>query len=78
MRLSTKGRYAVTAMLDLAINSGSGPVTLAESGMRLAIEDSTDGRRGVMHHARLPTANVRIADEGAMNCAPTAGGGRIG
>jgi Rrf2 family iron-sulfur cluster assembly transcriptional regulator len=30
MRLSTKGRYAVTAMLDLAINSGSGPVTLAD------------------------------------------------
>jgi len=30
MRLSTKGRYAVTAMLDLAINSGNGPVTLAD------------------------------------------------
>jgi Rrf2 family iron-sulfur cluster assembly transcriptional regulator len=29
MRLSTKGRYAVTAMLDLALNSGKGPVTLA-------------------------------------------------
>ncbi len=30
MRLSTKGRYAVTAMLDLAINGKNGPVTLAE------------------------------------------------
>lgn len=30
MRLSTKGRYAVTAMLDLAINGTDGPVTLAE------------------------------------------------
>ncbi len=30
MRLSTKGRYAVTAMLDLAINGENGPVTLAE------------------------------------------------
>ncbi|MEJ2403353.1 MAG: Rrf2 family transcriptional regulator [Candidatus Thiodiazotropha sp.] len=30
MRLSTKGRYAVTAMLDLAINGKTGPVTLAE------------------------------------------------
>ena len=30
MRLSTKGRYAVTAMLDLAINGRDGPVTLAE------------------------------------------------
>ncbi|MFD2111855.1 Rrf2 family transcriptional regulator [Thiorhodococcus fuscus] len=30
MRLSTKGRYAVTAMLDLALNAGKGPVTLAD------------------------------------------------
>lgn len=30
MRLSTKGRYAVTAMLDLALNGGHGPVTLAD------------------------------------------------
>jgi len=30
MKLSTKGRYAVTAMMDLAINDRNGPVTLAE------------------------------------------------
>lgn len=30
MRLTTKGRYAVTAMLDLALNSGKGPISLAE------------------------------------------------
>jgi len=30
MRLSTKGRYAVTAMLDLALNGNDGPVTLAD------------------------------------------------
>jgi len=30
MRLSTKGRYAVTAMLDLALHAGKGPVTLAD------------------------------------------------
>ncbi len=30
MRLSTKGRYAVTAMLDLALNGKDGPVTLAD------------------------------------------------
>jgi Rrf2 family iron-sulfur cluster assembly transcriptional regulator len=30
MRLSTKGRYAVTAMLDLALNGHKGPVTLAD------------------------------------------------
>lgn len=30
MRLSTKGRYAVTAMIDLALHDQDGPVTLAE------------------------------------------------
>lgn len=30
MRLSTKSRYAVTAMLDLALNGTEGPVTLAD------------------------------------------------
>lgn len=30
MRLSTKGRYAVTAMMDLAIHDAQGPVTLAD------------------------------------------------
>lgn len=30
MRLSTKGRYAVTAMLELALHAGKGPVTLAD------------------------------------------------
>ena len=30
MRLSTKSRYAITAMLDLALNGTKGPVTLAE------------------------------------------------
>ncbi len=29
MRLTTKGRFAVTAMLDLALREGTGPVTLA-------------------------------------------------
>ncbi len=30
MRLTTKGRYAVTAMLDLAIHADKGPVSLAD------------------------------------------------
>ena len=29
MRLTTKGRFAVTAMVDLALRGGNGPVTLA-------------------------------------------------
>jgi len=30
MKLSTKGRYAVTAMMDLAIHDNEGPVTLSD------------------------------------------------
>jgi Rrf2 family iron-sulfur cluster assembly transcriptional regulator len=37
MRLTTKGRYAVTAMLDLAIHSDQGPVSLAEISKRQEI-----------------------------------------
>ncbi len=34
MRLTTKGRYAVTAMLDLSINAKKGPVTLSDISKR--------------------------------------------
>ena len=37
MRLTTKGRYAVTAMLDLALHSGSGPISLADISSRQEI-----------------------------------------
>lgn len=34
MKLTTKGRYAVTAMLDLALHNGEEPVSLAEISER--------------------------------------------
>ena len=37
MRLTTKGRFAVTAMLDLALHSTEGPVTLAGISARQKI-----------------------------------------
>jgi len=37
MRLTTKGRFAVTAMIDLALHHGDGPVTLAEISGRQKI-----------------------------------------
>ncbi len=37
MRLTTKGRFAVTAMLDLALHHGQGPVTLAAISRRQSI-----------------------------------------
>jgi len=37
MRLTTKGRYAVTAMLDLALHYKEGPITLADISQRQGI-----------------------------------------
>ncbi|UTW11783.1 Fe-S cluster assembly transcriptional regulator IscR [Marinobacterium rhizophilum] len=37
MRLTTKGRYAVTAMLDLALHAGKGPISLADISERQGI-----------------------------------------
>lgn len=40
MRLTTKGRYAVTAMLDLALHAENGPVSLADISERQGISIS--------------------------------------
>lgn len=40
MRLTTKGRYAVTAMLDLALHTDKGPVSLADISDRQGISIS--------------------------------------
>lgn len=37
MRLTTKGRYAVTAMLDLALNATDNPISLADISRRQEI-----------------------------------------
>ena len=37
MRLTAKGRYAVTAMLDLAVHRGAGPISLADISERQGI-----------------------------------------
>ena len=37
MRLTTKGRFAVTAMIDLALREGKGPVTLSGISQRQEI-----------------------------------------
>ncbi len=40
MRLTTKGRFAVTGMIDLAMQKGNGPVTLAAISQRQKISVS--------------------------------------
>ena len=40
MRLTTKGRYAVTAMLDVALNDSKAPVAVADIAQRQGISQS--------------------------------------
>ncbi len=39
MKLSTKGRYGLRAMIDIALNQGQGPVTIANIAERQEISD---------------------------------------
>ena len=68
MRLSTKGRYAVTAMLDLAIHHDAGPVTLGEISENQAISLSyleqlfaRLKKHGLVEGLRGPGGGYRLA-----------------
>lgn len=68
MRLTTKGRYAVTAMLDLAINRGQGPITLADISQRQGISlsyleqlFSKLRKHGLVTSARGPGGGYRLS-----------------
>jgi Rrf2 family transcriptional regulator, iron-sulfur cluster assembly transcription factor len=68
MRLTTKGRYAVTAMLDLAINQGQGPIALADIAQRQGISLSyleqlfaKLRRRGLVSSVRGPGGGYNLA-----------------
>tara|TARA_R110001599_G_scaffold146321_10_gene329495 strand:+ start:13247 stop:13732 length:486 start_codon:yes stop_codon:yes gene_type:complete len=70
MRLTTKGRYAVTAMLDLALHGQQGPVSLAEISGRQAISLSyleqlfaRLRRRDLVSSVRGPGGGYRLGRE---------------
>ena len=72
MRLTTKGRFAVTAMVDLALRDGSGPVTLAEISSRQKISlsylEQLFGklrRRQLVDSVRGPGGGYRLAKDTA-------------
>lgn len=67
MKLSTKGRYAVTAMMDLAIHDIDGPVTLADiskcQGISLSYLEqlfSKLRRQGLVEGVRGPGGGYRL------------------
>ena len=70
MRLTTKGRFAVTAMIDVALYSTDGPVTLAGVAERqhisLSYLEQLFGklrRRGLVESVRGPGGGYSLARE---------------
>jgi Rrf2 family transcriptional regulator, iron-sulfur cluster assembly transcription factor len=68
MRLTTKGRFAVTAVLDLAMHGGKGPVTLTEisgrQGISLSYLEQLFGkmrRSGLVRSTRGPGGGYTLA-----------------
>jgi Rrf2 family iron-sulfur cluster assembly transcriptional regulator len=75
MRLTTKGRYAVTAMLDLALNEARGPIRLAAISQRQGISLSYLEqlfahlrREGLVRSVRGPGGGYRLNRETADIC----------
>jgi len=72
MRLSTKGRYAVTAMMDIALHEKLGPVTLADisqcQGISLSYLEQLFAKlrkSGLVKGVRGPGGGYRLAREAA-------------
>ena len=68
MRLTTRGRYAVTAVLDLALHAEDGPVTLADVAERQGISQAyleqlfrSLKQDGLVIGARGPGGGYRLA-----------------
>jgi Rrf2 family iron-sulfur cluster assembly transcriptional regulator len=77
MKMSTKGRYAVMAMIDIATHSGGDPVSLAEVAERQDIsQEYLEQLFGKLRKAKLvesargPGGGYRLAR--AMNAIPVA------
>ena len=73
MKLTTKGRFAVTAMIDLALRHEGGPVTLAGISERQSISlsylEQLFGklrRHGLVSSVRGPGGGYRLAKDGAQ------------
>lgn len=68
MKLTTKGRYAVTAMLDLALHDQDGPITLADIARRQDISlhyleqlFARLRKRGLVRSSRGPGGGYQLA-----------------
>jgi hypothetical protein len=72
MRLTTKGRFAVTAMIDLALRQGKGPVTLSGISQRQAISLSyLEQLFGKLRRPRSSNRSAARAAATVWRAAPT-------
>ena len=70
MRLTTKGRYAVTAMLDIALHRDAGAISVVDIAARQGISASyleqlfgRLKRAGLLHSVRGPGGGYRLSRE---------------
>ena len=75
MRLTAKGRYAVTAMLDLAVHQGSSPISLADISERQGISlsyleqlFSKMRRSNLVSSVRGPGGGYKLSRDSANIC----------
>ncbi|WP_337842966.1 Fe-S cluster assembly transcriptional regulator IscR [Rheinheimera sp.] len=73
MRLTSKGRYAVTAMLDVALHAKTGPVPLADISLRQGISLSyleqlfaRLRKQGLVQSVRGPGGGYQLGREAAQ------------
>jgi hypothetical protein len=72
MRLTTKGRFAVTAMIDLALRQGKGPVTLSGISQRQSISLSyLEQLFGKLRRHEIVESSAARAAATAWRAAPT-------
>jgi Rrf2 family iron-sulfur cluster assembly transcriptional regulator len=72
MKLTSRGRYAVTAMLDIAVNQHKGPITLSviseRQGISLSYLEqifSKLKKAGLVSSARGPGGGYRLSRDGS-------------
>ena len=73
MKLTTKGRYAVTAMLDLALHAQKGPISLADISERQGISISyleqlfaKLRKNNLVTSVRGPGGGYRLSRDGSL------------
>ena len=72
MRLSTKGRFAVTAMIDVGLRDAFGPVSLNDLEQRIERAERIDERSSNHFTGKDPRERERVGPEAGLCAHPLA------